>query len=371
MNKPYTLLAAATLLLVAACTDQPTSPQADVTASAASSGAAHVTVMTRNMFVGFDADGVLAALASGDPNQIGPAMQQAVATLQRTDVLTRARAIAAEIDRARPHAVGVQEAYHIQADLSAFGIPTAIDMDYLQVLQFALAERNLPYVVAGKVLDTDASPFPGVHLIDWDVLLIDESRVTLTGPVMAQTFQTNIGVLAPGIDKKAGYIVAPASVNGFPVTFVSTHLESDVGPASYPLVTQLRAAQATEIATVLGTAAPAIVMGDMNDHAGSLFYQVLGGAGFEDVWTALRPEQEGLTCCFAPDLSDPSPSFDERIDFVFTRGFAHPMGGLQGRVDLVGLRPWELLSGPSGTIWPSDHAGIVADLVVAPAIGSR
>jgi endonuclease/exonuclease/phosphatase (EEP) superfamily protein YafD len=64
-------------------------------------------------------------------------------------------------------------------------------------------------------------------------------------------------------------------------------------------------------------------MGDLNDVPGSLMHQVLTGVGFTDIWAALRPGVVGFTCCHAADLSDRIPEFDERIDYVFARGFGH------------------------------------------------
>ncbi|MSR02472.1 MAG: hypothetical protein EXR94_07000 [Gemmatimonadetes bacterium] len=99
---------------------------------------------------------------------------------------------------------------------------------------------------------------------------------------MARTFQNNIGVLAPGIDKKAGFIAAPVTIGDLHVTLVTTHLEADLGPGSSPLVSRLWAAQVAEIAGVLGSTPRAIVLGDLNDVTGSPMDQVLRGAGFTD-----------------------------------------------------------------------------------------
>jgi len=365
------LLAAAGLALLTACNDatSPTDPSLSAHRMAAG-GTRRVSVMTRNVYIGFDGDAAIAALATGDPAVFGPVLAQAVTTLQNTDFGTRARAFVAEIERARPDMVGLQEVYQIHADLSAFGLPVTIDLDYLQILQAALAQRHLPYAVVATIVDTDMQPFPGIELVDRDVLLVNTEHVTVGTGVIAKTFEYNIGPIAPGIDKKAGYIAAPLTVDGIGLTFVTTHLESDLGPGSYPLVTQLRAAQATEIATVIAAAPRAVVVGDLNDTAGSMMYQVLAGAGFTDTWTALRPHEAGLTDnCFSTDLSDRWPHCQQRIDFVFERGLEQPRAGLLGIDYRVGIEPWERMHGPAGLIWPSDHAGVVGDFVVPVAHG--
>ncbi len=365
MNRHVRILAAAGIALAAACSDasQPAGPSTAPTSSPEFSHGLAVgqiaSMMTRNLYIGFDADAAIAALATGDPAIFGPVLEASIATLQQTDFATRAETFAAEIALTRPAAVGLQEVYEIHADLSGLGIPLTIDLDYLAILQAALAAKHLPYVVVGKVLNTDIRPLPGIQLLDQEVLLVDRTRVKVVGDVIARTFQNNIGLIAPGVDKKAGYIVAPVKIASVRVTLVTTHLESDVGPGSYPFVSQLRAAQAAEIAAVLGSTPQAIVVGDLNDVVGSPMYQVFQGAGFTDTWLALRPSDPGPTdSCFGPALSDPVANCQRRIDFIFARGFDGDEG-LRGLELRIGIQPWERRPGPAGLIWPSDHAGLV------------
>ncbi len=112
-------------------------------------------------------------------------------------------------------------------------------------------------------------------------------------------------------------------------------------------------------------------MGDLNDDPGSSMYQVLTGAGFTDVWRALRPGVQGLTCCHASDLSDRIPQFDERIDYVFARGFGHRNGKVLGQTTRIGLLPSDRVSGPLGTIWISDHAGLIVTLLLPPSTSTQ
>jgi len=373
MRTATSFLAAAGLVLAAACNDPSTptgpAPSADLVRGG---GAVHVSVMSRNLYIGFDADAAVAALASGDPAVYGPVLQASIATLMNTDFHVRARVIAEEIARTRPDAVGVQEAYLMQVDLSALGGSGTIDLDYVAILQAALAERHLPYQLVATLVDTDMQPLPGVRIVDREALFVDASRVQVGPGVIARTFQYNIGPIAPGIDKKAGYIVAPVTIEGMSVTLATTHLESDLGPGTYDLVAPLRYAQAAEIAAVIGAVPKAVIVGDLNDVVGSLMYQALTGAGFTDTWAALRPRDPGLTDnCFAPDLADRSAHCVKRIDFVFARGLEHPRAGLLGEALLVGVQPWERVQGPAGWLWPSDHAGVVGDFVVPPATGLR
>lgn len=325
--------------------------------------------MSRNLYVGFNGDAVIAALAGGDQEQIIAAFQQAVGQIQRTNFALRAAVFADEVAKARPHAVGVQEAYRIYADLNAIGFPLVIDEDHLATLRAAFAARHLPYALVDTVMDTDMQPMPGVSIVDREALFVDTSRVSVRPGVIAKQFAYNIGVIAQGIDKKTGYIAAPVTIDGVDLTIVTTHLESDLGPGSYDLVAPLRAAQAMEIAGVLG-GGPAVVMGDLNDHAGSAMYGVFQQAGFQDLWAALHPDLAGNTdTCVPQDLSGELAACQNRIDFVFSRGLVHPVAGLQGSVKLVGITPNERLTFADGYLWPSDHAGLVASILLTPAVG--
>jgi hypothetical protein len=176
---PFVLLA----LVIACGTEGPFEPPpapAETDATAEARGARRIDVLTRNLYVGADVDAVIGALVSPSPDDDLAALTLAIQTLQRTDFPTRAGAIADEIARARPHAVGLQEVSEIHIDLTPLQIPVTLDLDFLPVLQQALAVRGLHYVVGATVKNIEAAPLPGVSLVDYDALLIDADRV-ITG----------------------------------------------------------------------------------------------------------------------------------------------------------------------------------------------
>lgn len=361
MHTMKLVLVPACLILAAACSDSatgPTAPEPPVALSQSNASGPPITVMTRNLYVGADVDAVIFALATPDPGDDLPSLMAAIATLQATDFPARARAIAGEIAERRPEVLGLQEVYQLRVDLTALGLPVDINLDFLQILQQALDERHLRYVVAAKVRDTEAAPFPGISLVDYDVVLIDRDRVRIEGDVIARQFAYNIGPVAPGVDIRRGFIVFQARINGRLVTVANTHLESGNGPQ----LEFLRAAQATELAGALGTSSPVVLTGDLNDVPGSPMYQVLAGSGLVDAWSAFGGGDAGLTCCHAPDLSNPLATFTQRLDYVWERGFGHGQAGVNGRAMLTGLRPQGRIAGPAGLIWPSDHAGLVVEL---------
>jgi endonuclease/exonuclease/phosphatase family metal-dependent hydrolase len=346
--------------LACACgKDSPLAPSADASPAAAEAGVVpSVAVLTRNLYVGADVDAVIAALVSPSPEDDIPALTLAIQTLQHTDFTTRAGAIADEIARHRPHAVGLQEVSEIHIDLTPLNLPIALNLDFLPVLQQALAARGLHYRVAATIKNIEAAPLPGVSLVDFDALLVDADRVQVTDH-SSHTYSLNIGQVAPGVVLKRGWVSVLATVDGRPYQFASTHLES--GNAAG--LDQLRAVQASELAAALGTGTPTILMGDLNDQPGSPMYQALLGAGYTDLWTALRPGVKGFTCCHATDLSNQVAAFTQRIDYILARGLRSDGKPPQGSVAILGDQPSDRVMGPEGLIWPSDHAGLAADLL--------
>jgi len=79
-------------------------------------------------------------------------------------------------------------------------------------------------------------------------------------------------------------------------------------------------------------------------------------AGYNDVWSELYPKRAGLTCCQAEADNNPISQLYQRIDLVLTHGSVSPWGAL-----LIGDNPRSRL--PDG-LWPSDHAALVAGVVV-------
>ncbi|OLC07220.1 MAG: hypothetical protein AUH42_04070 [Gemmatimonadetes bacterium 13_1_40CM_70_11] len=325
--------------------------------------ARRITVMTRNLYIGADVDAVIRALASPDPNDDLPALLAAVDVLRQTDFPTRAEALADEIARARPHVVGLQEVDSLRIDLRGLGLPINIDLDFLPTLRAALAARGLHYVVAGQVTNITAAPFPGISLADHDAILVDADRVAVGPDVTARTFTFNIGPVAPGVVLERGFVAIDATIAGTAFKIASTHLES--GDAAG--LADLRAAQAAELVAAVGAAAPAILLGDFNDAPGSLMHGVVTGAGFTDSWAAMRPGARGFTCCEVPDLSNHVAVLNQRIDYVFARGNGGSNGKLLGKITIVGDQPGDRVPGPAHPIWPSDHAGVVVDLLGPPA----
>lgn len=364
--KPVSYLASigvALLLMGCAAEEANAPPAAHAQSNASGNAADRLVVMTQNMYIGADIDAVLAAILSG--GDVAAVLTEQVQVFQNTEFARRAEALADVLQKKRPHAVGLQEISTVDITVPLLGLD--FQVDFLPALLGVLADRNLPYVVAGQVTNFTASaplPVPGtVSLTDKDVLLVDASRVTVAGPVTAQVFSYNLGTIAPGITVERGFVAAPLMVNGNPYLVVTTHLEDDLGPLD---LTALRYAQMMEIvgyANYYGIPR-SVIMGDLNDFEGSPMYGVATGAGFADLWKTLRPGTLGYTCCNDADLANPRPDLDQRIDFIFARGFEGPPGRVMGQVDRVNFNPGDKVPGPSYPIWMADHAGLVGTLLM-------
>ena len=352
---------AALIVLTAACKD-PLDVRAGswnwLSEQRVSAGTSDITVMTQNLYVGADVDAVIGALASPDPNDDVPALLFAINTLGETDFPARADAVADAIAHTRPHVVGLQEVSVIDIDLTGLGLPVVVHLDFLAILQAKLAERGLHYELAAQVQNITAVPLPGISLVDHDAMLVDADRVTIVS-ASGQNFAVNVGVVAPGVELKRGWVTARTTIDGQPYTFVSLHAEADLAGAH---LDGLRALQIGEVVGTVGGDARVVMMGDFNDVPGSSMHQVITGAGFTDVWAALRPGVIGFTCCHLPNLSDQIADFSQRIDYVVSRGISGPNGKVIGQVDLFGNVPADRLAGPAHPIWPSDHAGLTATL---------
>jgi len=335
-----------------------------------------LTALTWNMYVGTDVDAAFQALLTPDQQDDFVAIQSALATLQATDVSVRVKAIADHVAKYRPHVLGFEEVSSFDVDLSPVGGPV-FSVDYLPVLQAALAERGLDYElvseggsdVIGPGIDiTLSGDFGSIAIRDHDVLLVDADRVTVLA-ASAHPYSVQFadvvppGFLPPGIDLVRGWVQARIEVDGTEYTVVDTHMESDVGATSFD---GLRVHQASELAATLSAADRLLVMGDLNGRPDSQMHGVLTDASLTDTWAALRPGTKGYTCCHLPDLSDQVGELDQRIDYIFTRGLGRSGPELQGTIDRVGDVPSDRVQGPDYAIWPSDHAGLVATFLSTP-----
>ncbi|BDG03781.1 endonuclease/exonuclease/phosphatase family protein [Anaeromyxobacter oryzae] len=317
-----------------------------------------LTVMSRNLYLGADLGPVMAATT---PEAFLGATTVVWAMVNRNSFHVRAEAVADEIAASRPELVGLQEAYlwRIQSpgDAIAGGTTPATEVvyDYVQELLDALRARSLHYRVAASVTLFDfeapvatASPgvFDDVRLTDHGVVLAREDVPTASPEGHVYPTLLSVGVLGRQLPVPRGWATVLAKERGQWIRFVSTHLEA--------FDETVRTVQAGELVQALaGETRPVVVVGDLNSEPGTQGAAVLvDEGGFTDTWAALYPAAAGLTCCYLEDLTLPD-TLETRIDYALFRGpFTPADAEVVGTAQVSGL-------------WPSDHAGLVAELRIA------
>jgi endonuclease/exonuclease/phosphatase family metal-dependent hydrolase len=337
----------------------------------------HITVMTRNLYLGANLDHAIAAIFSGDPDTIIDAATATWASVVATNFPERAEVLAEEIAQSQPQLVGLQEVslYRTGPPDTFSDNPTParrVRLDYLEILLQELNERGLHYapVAVTKNFDVENPGYtaPGVlqdiRLTDRDVILartdLPASELKLSN-VQTANFHTNaslpIGTSGLSVTILRGWGSVDVTSGGHKYRLINTHLEQE------GLFNPYQVAQGNEILSgPANTSLPVILVGDYNSRAdgtGTPTYSDLTGAGFTDAWSVTHPGELGNTFGHEPLLRNETPDLTQRIDLVLFRGsLSDSLSVLDA--DVVGDEPDDRTT-PSG-LWPSDHAGLVARL---------
>jgi hypothetical protein len=335
-----------------------------LTAAPAAAAEGHLTVMTRNLYLGADLRPILAAQ---NPAELLGAVGATFAAVQASDVEGRIGAIADEIARMQADLVGVQEGSRWRT--GAFGTLATDDaFDFIALLLDALAARGESYELAAELINFDVQ-FPGltptglkeIRLTDRDAILVRAghgARVSWSpADVRKANFRTNVVVPTAfgGIPLVRGWASLDVSVGDVRARFLTTHLET--------LSAAVQMAQAQELLDgPADTELPLVLVCDCNSSADGIgpdatpTYGALLVAGFEDAWTAAHRHAPGFTCCQAGDLANVASELSERIDFVLLRGDLDVQ-----HARLTGARLGDRIDA-TPRLWPSDHAGVAATL---------
>lgn len=333
------------------------------------------SVMSRNLYVGTDLQPIINAIIGGDPGEIVGAVSFGWQEVLATNFPERAEALADEIVTEAPILVGLQEValWRTGAALDP-GAAETVEFDYLSILLDELSERGLEYTVAAvstnfdaEVTGLTASGFRDIRLTDRDVILVrsdlPSSAIKVSNP-QASNFETNLVVpLDDGgfVEITRGWTSVDAKIRGKEFRFINTHLELDLGPSA-----PIQYLQTLELLTgPVNTDMAVVLLGDFNAPADDnpLVYQAIVGAGFQDAWAVTNPGDPGATCCHDADLRNETVNFHEgRIDLIFFRG------DIEARS--AALTGDELSDRTPSGLWPSDHAGVVATLVLSPRAAS-
>jgi hypothetical protein len=370
------LLAALALALTAVAGPVAAKPANTPPAASRSADPARtVNVMTRNLYLGAELTGIVAALASGNPNQLVAAATATWGQVVDSDPAERMAAVADEIAATKPHAVGLQEVTRYTTyDYDPFVPPSqgytnpTVTYDLLDLLLDALDDRDQDYrVVEGATAENFSSapipystggPFPtkAVQLLDRDVIIVRDGVAASNG--QNGNFTNILQPPAFPIRVDRGWGSADLQVNEASFRFVNAHTEA-FSPEALRVaeVQELLAAQAaiTQGAGFL----PTVYAGDYNSEApGADAYVALLDAGLHDLWSQARSSalRASATCCQSADLTNKRSTLDERIDFLLGTAGVRALNAKR-----TGDAPVKL---PGDTRWASDHAGVVAPMVV-------
>jgi len=362
---------------------------------AAHSDTDKIKVMSRNIYLGADIFPVIETAqqqAALPPEQQNPiaiplAVSEVFQTVQATNFPERAQALADEIERRRPHVIGLQEVsqwFTGPADSLVGGTSpaTTVVYDYLDILMAALAERGLDYTVASSVDNADLElpmvtgadetgypTFADARLHDRDVILVKNNNNVSFSNEYSGNFTTNgtVEIAGSAIEFTRGYNMIDVNVKGADYRFVNTHLE--VGGAE-PYMS-LQAIQMNELLQVVtattASETPVIMVGDFNSAPedqpfesafglGTLYppYLQAVGTSYSDIWLSKRKPKDGFTCCFSADVSDEEAELYQRIDHIFIDAKSREIKKLKAKV--LGDSNADMTD--TSGLNPSDHAGV-------------
>ena len=342
-----------------------------------------ITVMTRNLYLGADINAPVRAVAGiTDPTRafltLGRATYTTRKVVDQTSFLRRSELLASEIVATEPDLIGLQEVALWRSgplEPTRVGVPnaTTVDYDFLAILLQDLAEAGAEYraVSVQSEADVEAPSFesaPGpaardVRLTMRDVVLmkvddglsvIDEGGghydVALSVPVAGRAFTFTRGWNR--VDVRAGstelrFINTP--FEAFGSNFAVAQAEQLIaGPADHPGTTIISCdCKTNPLNSSLSNGV---------EHRAP--FDAIVGHGFTDQWLEWRPAAQGFTSGLNEAVDEPTPSFTNRIDFIFAR--------TPGREVLAVDRGYRVGADQSvrdaAGIWPSDHAGIVLRL---------
>lgn len=352
----------ASLALLAACLN------ASALGQSLSNGKGDLRVMTYNANEGTD---FLEVQQATDPISFLVAVGQTITQVRETNPPARMQALAKQIIAASPALVSLQELDQWSTgplDPLRFTCGSMTqEFDMLQELQDALAAQGAHYKLAVQAPQYAFPPTPGlilpgtllcVQVVNYVAILtrtdLDPSKFQWSNPQSGQYastlfFPTPIGTLP----LPRAWVSVDAMSHSKAFRFIGTHLES-VDPT-------IREQQGAELRTgPANTSLPIVVAMDSNAQAAPSpqdpTYADFTLAGYADVWSEIFPSVPGLTCCQAELDNNPVSQLYQRIDLILTLGPVEAQN-----IALFGATPASKT--PDG-LWPSDHAGVAAQLVV-------
>ena len=302
--------------------------------------AKNVTVMTRNLYLGAD----LIPLATAPADQFQHAAGTVFDSVNATDPNGRMKLVAAEIAKAKPDLVGLQE-----VSLWRTGAAPAshVVYDYSATIMRELARRHAHYrlVTLKRGFNVEGPTDRGfdVRLTLGDAILA--RRGVKVSHVRSAVFKHQLTIPTQGVGPvpvTRGFNELDARIGKVRFHFVNTHLEA--------YSADVRLAQAEElVAGPLKSKLRTVLVGDLNSGpdleqpADRPPYQAIAHAGFKPERTAKD------TCCFGDNLK--IGAWDHNVDWIM----AKPKLKLV-RSSFTGNET------TAAGLHPSDHGGLVSTL---------
>ncbi|WP_238402978.1 endonuclease/exonuclease/phosphatase family protein [Paenibacillus mesophilus] len=316
-----------------------------------------VKIMTWNIYFG----AVLTPAVGTTPEELPQRVTEIFRQFQATNFPVRSRAIADQIARKKPDIIGLQEAAIWQLLLPQKS-KVVVEYDFVSILLKELEKRGLHYEVIA-IVDTSDVTLPSstgfnVRFLDRDVIVARKNSDLKFSNIQTKKFDAFLPILVGGKLEKLlfGWASVDVKICGKKFKLVNTHLQP-VSPL-IPLTLQIQLAQANELLRGPGaTGLPVVFIGDFNSNSDGSgpSYNLMINAGFEDTWN-IAGKGEGLTCCQDADVLNLTSQLFVRIDLILFRGDFKVK-----KVDVVGE---EQKDRTSTALWPSDHAGVVAELTL-------
>jgi len=336
-----------------------------------SQGDGDLRVMTYNIYQGTNHTEVLAAATKGQA-AFFTAVGQTITQVRATKPPERMRAVAQEIAAAVPDLVSLQEVNTWLTgpfSLSTFACGSmTIEFDMLRDLLNALVAQGAFYEVAVQAQQFTVPPIPGffppsicVQEANRVVILaradLDPSKFRVTGAHSGhyQNFFSASTPFGPVPDRRA-WVSVDAESHGKPFRFIGTHLDSTDPDIQAKQAAELRDGPAN-------TTLPVILAMDSNSRAAPApldqIYVDFIRAGWQDAWTKTNRNNLGLTCCQGQLVNNAATQLSQRIDLILTFGkvVAQNIAVFGDNQD----------SKTGEGLWPSDHAGVAAQLLVQSA----
>jgi hypothetical protein len=335
-------------------------------AQSLSNGKGDLRVMTYNVDEGTDYIEVMAAKTAPE---FLVAVGKTITQVRATDPHGRMKAVAKQIIAAAPAFVSLQELD--QWFTGSFNLSTGkcetvtLEFDMLQDLMNALADQGAHYTLARQVQQWVIPPVPGLMLptsyvcvgvkdyiavlARTDLPKFQWSNAQSQQYVSTLLFPTPVGV----VPFPRAWISVDANFNGKQFRLIGTHLESSDAT--------IRRQQGAELRTgPADTSLPLVVAMDSNAQAFPLpqdpTYVDFLLAGYQDVWKEIFPDLPGFTTGQAQFLDNVESQLNSRIDLILTLGPVEAQN-----IALFGVTQ---SSKTPGGLWPSDHAGVAAQLNV-------